>query len=76
MVGHLRDLKRFLNIFYDEARQDRAFIPHVNIEFGEVKIYSPAVKFLTSLIAISIMRLPLDILIWIFIFYIGYILGS
>jgi hypothetical protein len=48
---------------------------HANEEFGRIVIKSRLTDFLASMIAISVMRLPFDLMLWAAFFYLGYKLG-
>jgi hypothetical protein len=51
------------------------FEPHENTEFGKVRVYSRFRGFVARLIAISIIRFPLDATLWAVIFGLGVLVG-
>jgi hypothetical protein len=66
---------------YRVGRQDMKdkrrwlFEPHANLEFGEIKVYSRFWQFLGSNVACAVIRLPLDMIVWTFVFYLGHRFG-
>lgn len=52
------------------------FDPHANVEFGKVKVCSRFVDFLGTNIACGIIRLPIDLMVWFLMFYLGYRFGG
>ncbi len=54
----------------------RLFEPHANLEFGKVKVYSRFTQFIGSNIASAIIRLPVDLMFWLLVFYLGHRFGA
>lgn len=52
------------------------FEPHANVEFGELKVCNRFSHFLASNIASAVIRLPLDLVIWVILFYLGHRIGG
>jgi hypothetical protein len=52
------------------------FEPHANVEFGKVKVYSRFAQFFGSNIACAVIRLPLDLTVWLLVFYLGHRFGA
>lgn len=52
------------------------FEPHVNTEFGETRVYSRFRGYVIDMLAVSIVRFPIDLLIWSTLFCLGFALGS
>jgi hypothetical protein len=52
------------------------FEPHANVEFGEVKVCSRFAQFLGSNVASALIRLPIDLILWLLTFYLGHRFGG
>jgi hypothetical protein len=52
------------------------FEPYVNAEFGEVNVYSRFTQFLGSNVASALIRLPIDLILWLLAFYLGHRFGG
>jgi hypothetical protein len=52
------------------------FQPHRNVEFGKTRAYSRFANFVATNIACGIIRLPVDLSIWLAVFYLGHRFGG
>jgi hypothetical protein len=58
-----------------ENREHWLLDAHANEEFGRIVIKSRLTDFLSSMIAVSAIRLPLDLILWAGFFFLGYKCG-
>lgn len=61
----------------DAREKDERYLfePQTNVEFGKVRVYNRLTDFLASFIAISVVRLPIDLVVWALWFGVGLLVG-